>query len=202
MNAGHRGIRRLVGAAIGGAAGLVAMRLYWQGTRAVTGEDPRSRTRRDDGPLDDISVPERATAQDESSTAAVGRMADEALTGDPPRSPRKRRRLSTGVHWGFGLSMAATYALLRGRVPPPDLLGGLAFGAAVWAAADELLVPLLGLSRGPTAYPLGQHVHRLGAHLAYGLATSSATQLAGRMLDRPRSRRERVVDAVLKWRKR
>jgi hypothetical protein len=54
--------------------------------------------------------------------------------------------------------------------------GGLAVGVGLWLLGDELVMPLLGLTGGPTAYPAAVHVHGFGAHLAYGLATSAATQ--------------------------
>ena len=53
----------------------------------------------------------------------------------------------------------------------PPLATGLAFGALLWAVSDELLVPLLGLSRSPARYPASSHVKGLAAHLVYGLST-------------------------------
>jgi hypothetical protein len=44
------------------------------------------------------------------------------------------------------------------------------------------VVPVLGLQSGPTAVPPVQHANRLGAHLAYGLATGIATGLLRRLL--------------------
>jgi hypothetical protein len=49
---------------------------------------------------------------------------------------------------------------------------------------DELAMPLLGLTDGPTAYPAELHAHGLAAHLAYGAATALATQLLLRVLRR------------------
>jgi uncharacterized membrane protein YagU involved in acid resistance len=46
---------------------------------------------------------------------------------------------------------------------------GLAFGAALWATADEAMLPLLGLSRAPTRYPASAHAMSLAGHLVYGL---------------------------------
>ena len=46
---------------------------------------------------------------------------------------------------------------------------GLPFGAVFWLVADEGAVPLLGLSKGPTEYPLSMHVYALASHLVFGL---------------------------------
>jgi putative membrane protein len=46
---------------------------------------------------------------------------------------------------------------------------GLPFGAAFWLVADETALPLLGLSKGPTAYPVSTHVYALASHFVYGL---------------------------------
>lgn len=64
----------------------------------------------------------------------------------------------------------------------PVGLGGLASGTGLWLLADELVVPLLSLAKGPTATPLPEHTHSLGAHLAYGVATSGTTQLLRRLI--------------------
>ena len=46
---------------------------------------------------------------------------------------------------------------------------GLPFGAVFWLAVDEGAVPLLGLSKGPRAYPLWTHAYALSSHFVYGL---------------------------------
>jgi uncharacterized membrane protein YagU involved in acid resistance len=38
-----------------------------------------------------------------------------------------------------------------------------------WLVADEISVPLLGLSKGPTAYPVSTHVYAFASHLVYGM---------------------------------
>jgi hypothetical protein len=44
------------------------------------------------------------------------------------------------------------------------------------------MVPLLGLSKGPTANGAASHAQALGAHLVYGIATSGATHALRRVL--------------------
>jgi uncharacterized membrane protein YagU involved in acid resistance len=48
---------------------------------------------------------------------------------------------------------------------------GLAYAAALWLAADEIMVPALKLSKTPDEYPLSKHLEGLGAHLVYGATT-------------------------------
>jgi uncharacterized membrane protein YagU involved in acid resistance len=59
----------------------------------------------------------------------------------------------------------------RNRNNPVTMGFGLPFGFAVWAMADEAVVPALGLSRPPSDYPLSTHAYSVAAHLVYGLAT-------------------------------
>jgi len=46
---------------------------------------------------------------------------------------------------------------------------GVPFGAVFWLTADEAAVPLLGLAKAPTEYPVSTHVYALASHLVYGL---------------------------------
>lgn len=110
---------------------------------------------------------------DESSTAALGRIAYEKLTGRSP-SPRTKEALSWAVHIGYGLAAATLFASFRER--PRVLRDGIAFGAALWLFGDELAVPLLGLADKPTAYHPSRHVQSLAQHLGFGVATAAATR--------------------------
>ena len=169
-------LKALALGALGGAAGTLAMRLYWSAATALTGRDPRALTT-DDTPhaLDDISVTGTQHEEGEGSTAAAGRMAYETAAGEEPSSETKEA-LSYTVPWGYGLAMGGLDGLVRGRTDGADAAGGLVFGTAVWLLGDELMVSLLGLAKGPTAFPPAQHAHRLGAHAAYGLTTAAVAQ--------------------------
>ena len=160
----------------GGIVGTLAMDYYWKAVTALEGNDPRSLTA-ENAPdtLDDVSAVGKQRKDGEGSTAAVGRKVHEALTGEEPSS-EKKTDLSNAVHWAYGSAMGGAYGTVRDPVRGADLLGGATFGTALWAVGDELMVPVLGLSKGPTAFPKKQHVHRFGAHLAYGCATAVTTQ--------------------------
>ena len=47
---------------------------------------------------------------------------------------------------------------------------------------NELGVGLLGLTAGPTAYPVEERVYSYGAHLAYGLPVVIITRLLDKLL--------------------
>jgi uncharacterized membrane protein YagU involved in acid resistance len=67
--------------------------------------------------------------------------------------------------------MGALYGALWEVSPRTRQMGGAAFGTAVWAAADEVAVPLMGLSRPTTEHPPARHAHAFAAHIVYGVTT-------------------------------
>jgi hypothetical protein len=75
----------------------------------------------------------------------------------------------TAIHYGFGLTSGALYGALAELAPVVTAGEGLPFGAAIWATADEGLVPLLGLSKSPTEYPPSVHAYALASHFVFGL---------------------------------
>jgi uncharacterized membrane protein YagU involved in acid resistance len=50
-------------------------------------------------------------------------------------------------------------------------LSGAAYGSAVWAGADEVAMPALGLSNRTDTQSFERHFHAFAAHLVYGVAT-------------------------------
>ena len=75
------------------------------------------------------------------------------------------------VHYLFGASTGALYGLASELRPEVSVGAGLPFGAAVWLAADEGLVPALGLSKWPTEYSILKQAYALASHLVYGVTT-------------------------------
>jgi putative membrane protein len=75
------------------------------------------------------------------------------------------------VHYVFGTSVGGLYGVAAELAPEVAKGAGLPFGAAFWLVADETALPLLGLSKGPTAYPVSTHVYALASHFVYGLTT-------------------------------
>jgi hypothetical protein len=50
------------------------------------------------------------------------------------------------------------------------------YGATLWATADEVAVPALGLSEPASEYPAAIHLQALASHLVYGVATWEAVR--------------------------
>ncbi|MFL6210779.1 MAG: DUF1440 domain-containing protein [Pyrinomonadaceae bacterium] len=75
------------------------------------------------------------------------------------------------AHYAMGVTSGAIYGVAAELWPVSTTGLGLPFGAAVWAGADEGLVPALGLSRSPAEYPLTVHAYAFASHLVYGLTT-------------------------------
>jgi hypothetical protein len=116
----------------------------------------------------------------ESTTAVVADKITEAIAGS--RIPPERRNLAGNlVHYGFGTLMGATYGVLNEVLPATNAGRGLAYGAALWAAADEVALPATGLAKWWPEYPIHVHANALGAHLAYA-ATLDGLRRAVRSL--------------------
>lgn len=169
---------------LGGVVGLVAMDSYWKYVAPQLASDESSSNGGDGNgqsqALANISLVGKYYREEESSTEALGRLIYESLTGYTPRSPETREALSYLVHWGYGTFQGGMYGALRSQADGLDLKGGLLYGTSLWLLGDELAVPALGLQGGPTAVSGVQHLNRLGAHLAYGLGTATATHLLHR----------------------
>jgi uncharacterized membrane protein YagU involved in acid resistance len=73
------------------------------------------------------------------------------------------------------------YGGLAEVVPQVTTATGVPFGAAFWLLADEISVPLLGLSKGPADYPVSTHAYALASHLVYG-ATAELSRRAVRQI--------------------
>ena len=86
-------------------------------------------------------------------------------------------------HYAFGATTGAIYGMAAEFVPEVTVGAGLPFGAAVWLVADEIVVPALGLSRGPKQIPLSKHSISLAAHLVYGVTTDIVRRVARNALN-------------------
>jgi putative membrane protein len=83
----------------------------------------------------------------------------------------EKRPAGAAVHYVFGVATGGLYGALAEISPQVATGAGLPFGAVFWLVADEVTVPLLGLSKGPTDYPLSTHAYSFASHLVYGVTT-------------------------------
>jgi hypothetical protein len=126
---------------------------------------------------------EPRAAREREDRARHGRTAYEAAAERLARlmgrnlDPNQRRAWGTAIHWALGIGAGAIYTAFGRKFPGARKAGGLAFGTAFWAAVDEGLVALLGLTPPPQAFPWETHVRGLAGHLAFGLATDGTLRV-------------------------
>lgn len=115
--------------------------------------------------------------------------------------PAKHRHVTgLAVHYAFGALTGAAYGLTAEKYPTITVASGLPFGAGVWLFAEELALPVTGLSDTPGKYPLRDHFNALTAHLVFGLTTEltrrSTRELLAKVIpgaQTPYSRLENVM---------
>ena len=85
--------------------------------------------------------------------------------------PTQREQLGSAIHWALGIGAGAAYAVLRRRFHAIGRTAGLGFGTVFWTVLDEGLVPALGLTPGPRAFPWQTHARGLAGHVTFGTVT-------------------------------
>jgi hypothetical protein len=165
VRARHTVGRDLLKGAIAGAVATFVM-------GKVTGymyehEDPEAR-REEDAARSGRTAYEMAA---EKASAATGTTLERT----------QRQELGSAIHWALGIGAGAAYAVLRRRVQLLGAAAGTAFGTAFWAFLDEGLVPALGLTPGPTAFPWQTHARGFVGHLTFGTVTDGTLRLLDRV---------------------
>jgi hypothetical protein len=166
MSSTAGGNGHLVESAIAGLAGGLAASWVMERFQAAL----ERATKHPDGDAAGGGGQQHRTPQTEPATHKAADAVAHAATGEHLTRIGK----ATGgeiVHFAFGGAVGAMYGAAAARNREIAAWGGIPFGATVWLVADELGVPLAGLSRRPTAYPLRDHASALAAHLVYGVTT-------------------------------
>lgn len=111
--------------------------------------------------------------KDDPNDTAPARLANALSIAAFNRELTKREKEVAGAffHYAMGVTSGAIYGAVAEATPDVCAALGLPYGAAVWAIADELVVPALGLSKWGTEYPLSIHAYALASHLVFGLTT-------------------------------
>jgi hypothetical protein len=107
--------------------------------------------------------------QDDAAMRLANAISEAAFDYELSRS--EKEVAGTAVHYAFGITTGAWYGAAAEMFPAVTVGAGLPFGAFVWLAADEGMVPALGLSKAPSEYPLSIHATALASHFVYGLTT-------------------------------
>lgn len=178
----QRQAEALKGIAVGALAGLVGglVMNQFQNLWSKLTEDesdsehahpPRQHVSRQQLESEQQSQEEEEPATVKTADVISREVFDHKLTKD------ERRVAGPAVHYTFSVTTGMVYGALAEVTPVATIGFGLPFGAAVWAVADETMVPLFGLSKPPTAYPLSKHLYSLASHLVYGATTEATRRL-------------------------
>jgi uncharacterized membrane protein YagU involved in acid resistance len=81
----------------------------------------------------------------------------------------EHKALTLLAHFGYGAATGALYAPLAQAFHPPAMLGGAAFGLAVWGTSYLGLLPALGILRPATEHPARRNALMIGAHVIWGV---------------------------------
>jgi hypothetical protein len=120
-----------------------------------------------------------AKEQDDATVKAAEAISEVVFGHELQKSEKKSA--GAAVHYAFGTASGGLYGALAEIAPQVTTAAGIPFGAAFWLLADEVSVPLLGLSKGPSEYPLSTHAYALASHLVYG-ATAELSRRAVRQI--------------------
>ena len=116
----------------------------------------------------DGSQGEQDSHEQDDATVETAKAISEKVFGHELQESEKHPA-GAAVHYAFGTLSGGLYGVLAEVTPQVTTAAGLPFGAGFWLLADEISVPLLGLAKGPTEYPVSTHVYALASHLVYGV---------------------------------
>jgi hypothetical protein len=159
----HTVYRGLAAGAVAGLVGTWAMsevQRLW--THVVDSNPPESAGGRHDA-RDWQERSEHQNSNELAAQAIAGYLLRRRLTQE------ELRVAAPVVHYLFGAALGAIYGAYADRRQAAR--SGAAFGTTVWLAADEVAMPLLGLSDSTARRPVEMHLQSLAAHLVYGTAT-------------------------------
>ena len=81
------------------------------------------------------------------------------------------------VHYAVSATSGIVYGIASEFLPEVTVGFGLPYGTAFWLVVDEGAVPLLRLSKPPTAYPASTHIYALASHLVFGATVEGVRRL-------------------------
>jgi hypothetical protein len=86
-------------------------------------------------------------------------------------------------HKSFGYFGGIQYILLRKRFPRISRANGLVFGTGFFVFVDELMMPMMKWTPGPTAFSWKVHARGAIAHIAYGVTAETTARLLDQLPD-------------------
>lgn len=183
------------GCAAGIAGGLAAtivmtgFQSVWSATMQKQNGD--SQAREDSGSSSSKSNGQNRQSQQaqqsEESQEPTAKVADKIASATGHElSPEGKKTGGMVVHYAFGTLMGALYGTALEFAPRnyrrSALGSGLLMGTTLFAGADELALPALGLTGSPTETPASAHVYGFLSHLVYGATAGFVTQALRRVM--------------------
>lgn len=138
----------------------VWLKLSENGDRSVSGKSPQQ---------DEDEKRTNASHENQDDTTVRAASAISEGIFDHKLSEDEKKIAGPAVHYALGTGVGGLYGAVAEAVPEVTTGTGLPFGAVFWLVVDETMVPVLGLSKPPTKYPVSIHVYALASHLVYGL---------------------------------
>lgn len=121
------------------------------------------------------------TIRDEPATVKTASVISEGLFSHV-LTVKEKEIAGPAVHYAVGTTAGAVYGVAAEYKPNVSTLAGIPFGATFWMVVDEAALPLLGLAKGPTAYPISNHAYALASHLVFGLTAEVVRSAVRRAL--------------------
>jgi putative membrane protein len=163
----RRLLRGTLAGIAGGAAASWAMNLFISNvgdklTQSLMSDEGRRQQEKQ-------SDQQQAPKEDATMKAAEGIVHE--VSGGRHLSHEERKKAGPVVHYCFGALAGGLYGALSECSHWTSLGFGTVFGALLFASADLIAVPALGLGPSATEQPVAAQAAPLAAHLVYGATT-------------------------------
>jgi hypothetical protein len=162
----HHLAKGLVAGVVSGLLGTIMMTEFQNAwSKASEALKERDASKDEASESKNKSEPEK----EDSTMKAAGKIAE---LGGHPLSHEEKKRFGQVVHYSFGALQGGLYGGVKEMTGSSGVvLPALLLGSVLFAAADEISVPALGLSGKPSEYPLFSHLYGLASYLVYGVST-------------------------------
>lgn len=147
-------LKGVVAGVVGGLVASFVMSQYQALTAKISEDDKKKPHSKEDVPV----------------TVKAAEMVSEDVF-DHKLKQAEKEPAGEAMHYLMGGISGAIYGATAEFTGATTIGAGLPFGSAVWAIADDVIVPALGLSKPPGDYPLSTHAYALSSHWVYGLVT-------------------------------
>ncbi len=165
----HRSVwKGMLAGLAGGLAASWTMNQFQAGMKKVTESNGNGQQKGEQREGGDATV--------KAASAVSETVAHHELTHD------EKKVAGPMVHYLFGSTIGALYGAAAEFSPMAAKGWGVPFGAAVFVGADEIGVPLAGLSKPPHEVPASTHASAFAAHLVYGATTDGVRRIVRAVL--------------------